>query len=230
MAILKKALDMRIALFFLLAMLMMQNGLAAVEPEQDIQRFFTTKKQRVSLDFARRKALRKKRINALKDGKDRPNVQQTITLNGYVIRTRGPSAVWMNGNSAIMEDADIPDGVEFTTIGKVKGVAVELTKSQGNKKVLLKTGQRMDGQSGAILEPYQGVFETLMDEDAKAGGSAAKDKKKSGSKKRAAKKKAVKKRKTKAGVSSDEAVLNEMISKRESFTKKIDFMNKLMGQ
>jgi hypothetical protein len=221
-----RVLDMRIAILFLLVVATslscaVVKEAKAVEPEASLGRFFTTKKQRISLDFARRKALRKKRLSALKKGKGSvQEYQNTVTLNGFVIRSKGPSAVWMNGKSAITKGGALPQGVELTPIGKVHGVSVKLKKVKGRRQVLLKTGQRMDGASGIILEPYEGIMQTLKD-DAKKDASAGKKKKKRSSKK---------KKKAAANISSDEAALNDMISKREGFTEKLNFMNKLIGQ
>ncbi|MBF0445571.1 MAG: hypothetical protein HQL68_08265 [Magnetococcales bacterium] len=231
MQILLRGLDMRIAILFILVVAISLSCVvvkeaAAAEPENSLGRFFTTKKERISLDFARRKALRKKRLSALKQGKDSvQEYQQTVTLNGFVIRSKGPSAVWLNGKTALNEEETLPEGVEITPIGKVQGVSVKLKKASGRQQVLLKTGQRMDGASGIVLEPYQGIMQTLKD-DAQQDGSSGK-KKKQKKKKKTSK---IKKKKTTANISPDEAALNDMISQREGFAKKLGFMNDLLGQ
>ncbi|MBF0381352.1 MAG: hypothetical protein HQL69_10060 [Magnetococcales bacterium] len=222
-------LDMRITMILLLSAVTFFGGLSlnqaqGVEKDTTLGRFFTTKKERISLDFARRKALRKKHLSALKKGKDSvQEYQQTVTLNGFVIRSKGPPAVWINGRTAINEDGnDLPPNLKLTPIGKGHGVSVKLKKMKGKKQVLLKTGQRMDGSSGIVLEPYQGVMQTLREDGAKGGDSSKKKKKK--------KKKKSTKKKASANISSDEAALNDMISQRQDFSKKLDFMNKLIGQ
>jgi hypothetical protein len=226
MKILLKGLDMRIAILFLLVLVISLSSTAvkeaaAVEPETSMGRFFTTKKERISLDYARRKALRKKRLSALKKGKNSvQEYQQTVTLNGFVIRSKGPSAVWINGKTAMTGGETLPEGIELTPIGKVHGVSIKLKKAKGRGQVLLKTGQRMDGASGIVLEPYQGVFQTLKDDTKKDGSSGTKKKKKASKKKK----------KATANISSDEAALNDMISQREGFAKKLGFMNDLLGQ
>ncbi|MBF0193757.1 MAG: hypothetical protein HQL71_04330 [Magnetococcales bacterium] len=223
-----RGLDMRVAILFLLlttsfSFVLLKDAVAQ-DQEATIGRFFTTKKERISLDYARRKALRKKRLSALKKGKDSvQEYQQTVTLNGYVIRSRGPSAVWLNGKSATQGGPALPEGVALTPIGKGHGVSVKLKRAKGKSHVLLKSGQRMDGASGVVLEPYQGIMQTLKD-DTKSGGNNNKKQKKQ------KKKTSKNKKQNSANISSDEAALNDMISKRQDFSEKINFMNKLIGR
>jgi hypothetical protein len=218
--------DMTASRFFLLLTVVMlcfpRPGGAANEVESEeepLGRLFTTPKQRVSLDFARQKAIRKKLLSS--GNKDNKRlVQDTIILNGFVIRSKGPSAVWMNGRSALSKDGGLPVGVKLTEIGNIHGVEVEVTKNKRKMQVQLKTGQRMDGASGVVLEPYEGVMQALE------GDAADKEKEKKLAEKRAA----VAKQKKSSSAKFDESSLEDMMSKREAFADKIGVLNKLIGQ
>ena len=211
---------------FLLAFFQIVSGDAAtlIDEEPSLGRLFTTPRQRVSLDLARRKALRKKQ-RSTKGSKQ--TIQQTVTLNGYVLRSNGPPAVWMNGRSALTPDGKLPPGVKLTSLGESHGVEVALTKSKRQKRVQLKTGQRMDGFSGKVLESYQGINLSFGRESGTSDTQSNSKRSSSSGKKTASKSPA--KQKTSSGALFGEKALNEMISKREKFTEKIGFLNKILG-
>ncbi len=194
----------------------------AAEVKPMLGRLFTTPGERDALNIARQRVLRKKLKGAVRKGVIKHDFQETITLDGFVLRSNGPPAIWMNGKSALRKDAALPKGVAFSKVGEVPGVEVEVKLGKRKRKVKLKTGQRMDGDSGMVLEHYEHI---QAPKDAKSKNSKAADKKK---KQQAAKKKKAKKASTSAKF--DESSLEDMMKKREAFAEKIGFMNKILGQ
>ncbi|MEO5354039.1 MAG: hypothetical protein H7835_12625 [Magnetococcus sp. XQGC-1] len=106
-------------------------------------RLFTTRAERKMIDTNRIWPVSKQK--SLREG---------IVLNGLVIRSAGPPAVWVDGRLDSGEKV-LPWEACF---GRYQGgvwVRVPGTRS----RVSLKVGQRFDGPTGSVLEPYQPAVE-----------------------------------------------------------------------
>jgi hypothetical protein len=105
--------------------------LQAVEA-QELGRLFFTQEQRAALD-ARRKARVPDKPTAVSV------VSPTTRLDGYVKRSRGPSTVWVNGES-IQENVAERDGRVGVSVG------------ESGARVGLKPGEVLDRGSGEVRD------------------------------------------------------------------------------
>ncbi len=105
--------------------------LQAVEA-QELGRLFFTQEQRAALD-ARRKARVPDKPTAVSV------VSPTTRLDGYVKRSRGPSTVWVNGES-IQENIAERDGRVGVSVG------------ESGARVGLKPGEVLDRGSGEVRD------------------------------------------------------------------------------
>ncbi|HAT49132.1 MAG TPA: hypothetical protein DCS88_02210, partial [Alphaproteobacteria bacterium] len=103
-------------------------------------RLFTTPRQRVALDHARRRVLLRVMRGEQNATLEAVAKEEKVALNGLLIRSGGPPAVWMDGNSAVMTSGGLPDGVDVAGMGRVQVVF-----PRSRRTVTLQVGQRFDG-------------------------------------------------------------------------------------
>jgi hypothetical protein len=126
--------------------------------EEELQRLFTTPKERAALNDTRSKP-KEQRIKVVetrsveKDEKSQPQLPSFITFNGLVIRSHGPSTVWINGTNDLSSHNLSGQGftVELDQIAK-KSVSIVLP---GNQKRTLKPGQIVNTLDGSIKENFE---------------------------------------------------------------------------
>lgn len=199
-----------------------QNSDTRAEEAETLGRLFTTPRQRLSLNLARRRALRAKMRGTPKAKQER----SVVTLNGIVKRSNGPSAVWINGRSALTENDELPPGVSIPKTGiNETGVMIRLPNTR--KRALFRVGQKMDSLAGTVVEPYQ----TTVEEEEQARKQAEADKKKKqAAENRAPTKGNAKAQKDRLGLGSDGAVLGDMMKQRESFKNRFGALTDMFGQ
>ncbi len=115
---------------------------------------FTTPEQRERLDRARAEATAEE---LAREPEPEPTPEQEaaaapkppprVHLRGFVRRSRGPSAVWVNGGNTL-EGAAVGEGL---AAGSVEGATVVVTLPDG-KRVRLKPGQIWDPESGTVVD------------------------------------------------------------------------------
>jgi hypothetical protein len=126
--------------------------------EEELQRLFTTPKERAALNDTRSKP-KQQRIKVVetrsveKEEKSPPQLPSFITFNGLVIRSHGPSTVWINGTNDLSNHNLSGQGftVELDQIAK-KSVSIVLP---GNQKRTLKPGQMVNTLDGSIKENFE---------------------------------------------------------------------------
>lgn len=120
--------------FLLFAVLL---AAAPAAPAQELGRVFFTPEQRATLD-ARRKA----RVP------DKPAAatvaSPTTRLDGYVRRSRGPTTVWVNGES-VPENAP-----EAPRLQEDRGVSINVGES--GRRTTLKPGETLDRGNGEVRD------------------------------------------------------------------------------
>ncbi len=111
--------------------------------DDDLQRLFTTAKQRVELNEARKKP---KSLTETQTGALKP--PPYITFNGLVTRTTGPTTIWLNNDNGLFQQG-------FTVAAEQRqGLAVPIRLS--NQKVItLKPGQTLNTLNGEIQENFE---------------------------------------------------------------------------
>ncbi|MEO5329049.1 MAG: hypothetical protein H7829_12495 [Magnetococcus sp. THC-1_WYH] len=187
-------------------------------------RLFTTPRQRVALDHARRRVLLRVMHGEQNATLEAVAKEEKVALNGLVIRSGGPPAVWMDGNSAVMASGELPDGVDVVGMGRVQVVF-----PRSGRTVTLQAGQRFDGGVGRVLESYEmvkrdeavlkGVRENPGKRtDAKDPGT--------GPTGAGAATPAV----DRLGLGADGAALSEMMQQRAAFQNRLGGLQSLMGQ
>lgn len=109
-------------------------------------RFFFTPEERATLDKQRLE-------NGLSiQQADSAPPMNSVTLNGHIKRSGGPSTVWLNG--VPQREGDTPKRVKITDKKHApEEVAVKLPDS--NRTYPLKVGQTLTPGSGEIREGYQ---------------------------------------------------------------------------
>ncbi|MBF0134092.1 MAG: hypothetical protein HQL75_16090 [Magnetococcales bacterium] len=190
-------------------------------------RLFTTPRQRVALDHARRRVLLRVMHGEQNATLEAVAKEEKVALNGLVIRSGGPPAVWMDGNSAVMASGELPDGVDVVGMGRVQVVF-----PRSGRTVTLQVGQRFDGGVGRVLESYEMV---KRDEAALKGvrehrgqGANAQGAKESGTGPTGAG--ATTSAVDRLGLGADGAALSEMMQQRAAFQNRLGGLQSLMGQ
>lgn len=120
-------------------------------PAFDRQRLFTTTEQREQLDAMR------DRIGTdaeLDEGEDpsaaaggsarQPEPQREIGVRGFVSRSGGPPALWLDGG----------EGPDATDRGRIEGREVVITLDDG-RTVRLKPGQVYDPERGEVIDAFR---------------------------------------------------------------------------
>lgn len=141
----------RLAVLVLAAVLPLGAGAGEVF---DDERLFTTPKQRERLDRARAGV----RVETPESGRppaladpEPPEPPPEVRLRGFVRRSGGRSAVWVNDRSTLGRHG-LGDDLEVQR-GRVEGSTVVIRLPDG-RTVRLKPGQRWDPESGRVVDDY----------------------------------------------------------------------------
>ena len=111
-------------------------------------RLFTTPQERAALN-----AERSKPTSTETDGEKLPlpKFPATITLNGLIVRSQGPSTVWINGKNEMYQPGFKVEINQRTGIT----VPISLQLSQSQRIVSLKPGQTINTLDGKVKESFQ---------------------------------------------------------------------------
>lgn len=141
----------RLALVPAAALALAPVAAAAAEP-----RLFTTAEQRERLDQLRAEATAEELAQAA-EPEPEPEAQATrpaeppppprVHLRGFIRRSDGPSAVWVNEGSTIQ---GIGEGIRIDS-GQIRGDSVVVRLPDG-RRVRLKPGQEWDPERGEVVD------------------------------------------------------------------------------
>jgi len=123
------------------------------ENEESLERLFTTKKERNSLNKARLKYTPKTMDSASEDDDGNPikvKKETKVVLNGFIKRSDGKSVVWINDSNTMGEELD-KQGIKVNT-KKMKKNLIQF--SVPGRKVSMKPGQAVDIANGKVIEVY----------------------------------------------------------------------------
>ncbi len=151
---------------------------------QRLGRLFSTPEERALLD-----ELRRERKIVAPDPQvteivpDTPTVEQ-VTINGVVLRSGGTNSAWINGRQ-VDAGARTREGVRVDT-SPADGGRVKITLPSGAETIDLKPGQKIDVDSGVVVEAYERasgaraytVFDRVAidgEESGEAGAAATSD-------------------------------------------------------
>lgn len=132
------------------AVLMMLPPIAGA---QRLGRLFSTPDERALLDELRREQqIVEPEPQAEEVFSDTPSVEH-VTINGIVLRSDGADSAWINGRQ-VDAGARTRDGVRVDT-SATRGGRVRITLPSGAETVDLKPGQKIDVESGVVVEAYE---------------------------------------------------------------------------
>lgn len=146
---------------------------------QRLGRLFSTPEERALLD-----ELRRERNIVAPDPQavvtavpDVPAVEQ-VTIDGVVLRSSGADSAWINGRQ-VSGGARTREGVRVDT-STSRGGRVKITLPSGADTIDLKPGQRIDVNSGVVVEAYERASDpggdTVFDRvSSEAGGTLEPD-------------------------------------------------------
>lgn len=128
----------------------------AASPQFDRERLFTTAEQRTYLDDLRdgtsvRRPPDERPRQAAVPERD-PEPPPSVRLQGFVRRSGGPPAVWVNDRSTLTGDRI--EGDLRVRSGRIEGSTVVVELPDG-RTVRLKPGQTWDPESGRVIESYR---------------------------------------------------------------------------
>lgn len=141
--------------------LMALPGAALAAPAFDDQRLFTTAAERQRLeelraagaDAAKREtAADAAGETAARRSRVEPRKLPPVELRGFVRRSDGPGAVWVNDGSTV-DDAPLPDDIRVRS-GRLDGATAVVTLPDG-RTVRLKPGQTWDPDTGRVVDSYE---------------------------------------------------------------------------
>lgn len=139
----------------LLAVMLVLAIAPAHGTEFEDQRVFTRQFEREKLDEIRAAMDRKRepepdttRARAVEKPPEVPEVR----LQGYILRSDGPPAVWLNERNTI--GGDRIDGNLRVESGRIQGQTVLIRLPDG-RHIRLKPGQRYDPDSGRVTDALQ---------------------------------------------------------------------------
>ncbi len=129
------------------ALLLMAVPVPAAGPS-----LFTTPEQRERLDRIRAEATAEELAREPEPEPEpevaaAPEPPPRVHLRGFVRRSRGPSAVWVNSGNTL-QGAAVGEGL---AAGRVEGATVVVTLPDG-KQVRLKPGQIWDPETGKVVD------------------------------------------------------------------------------
>ena len=129
-----------------------------VRAADNLGRLFFTPEQRAQLDIVRaqrdpRQPVVAETERAVSPPAPAPQGPDTVTYNGVVRRSDGKSTVWINGKP-IDERSRIRGSREVNVVGMRKDGAVYVAVPQASRTASLRVGQRLEVESGRIIDPY----------------------------------------------------------------------------
>lgn len=121
---------------------------------QRLGRLFSTSDERALLDELRRERqiVAPEQQSVVEIVPDTPSVEQ-VTINGVVLRSGGVNSAWINGRP-VDAGARTREGVRVDTSG-ARGGGVKITLPSGAETINLKPGQKIDVDSGVVIEAYE---------------------------------------------------------------------------
>ena len=146
---------------------------------QTFDRFFTTAAERRMLDDARAEFQAPAPVVPVQQpvaaAEPEGPVLPAITVSGVVLRGRGGDTSWING-TRIRPDEVTPEGIRVRPAGGADTL-VQIQLPDSRRPLSLKPGQRIDLETGAVLEVYErhadepreSVFDTLAPARTPAG-------------------------------------------------------------
>lgn len=141
-----------------LALVLAATPVLAASPAFDDQRLFTTDEQRAHLDDLREGTATSREP----EGDDRrrqaelPEIERepppSVRVQGFVRRSGGPPAVWLNDDSTLAGDRI--GGELRVHSGSIRGDTVTVELPDG-RIVRLKPGQTWDPESGRVVDSFR---------------------------------------------------------------------------
>lgn len=143
---------MKIARIWALAVVLLTASFVTHATEFTDQRVFTREDQRQRLDRAREQ-MRVSEGETAESGNE-PAVQKPpkvpeVHLQGFIRRSDGPPAVWLNDRSTLRGDRI--DGNLTVESGRIRGQTVLIRLPDG-RRIRLKPGQRYEPESGQVTD------------------------------------------------------------------------------
>jgi hypothetical protein len=144
---------MKIASSWALAIMLLSASFVTQSAEFSDQRVFTREDQRQRLDQARENMRAGDRETA--DSGNEPLVRKPppkvpeVHLQGFIRRSDGPPAVWLNDRSTLRGDRI--DGNLTVESGRISGQTVLIRLPDG-RRIRLKPGQRYEPESGQVTD------------------------------------------------------------------------------
>lgn len=140
-----------------LAGLALAAALLSVPHDVDAQRLgrlFSTPEERALLDGLRRdqRIIEPEPQSVVDIAPEVPMVEQ-VTIDGVVLRSSGANSAWINGQQ-VSGGARTRDGVRVDA-SAAGGGQVKITLPSGADTIDLKPGQKIDVNSGVVLEAYE---------------------------------------------------------------------------
>lgn len=137
---------------------------------QTLGRLFTTQEERVELDGLRNDPNYGQVVaaeQAVPEGEP-PPLPGNVTINGFVRRSNGRSATWVNGSRLLNGDST-REGIRLEMDDLAFGT-VRLVLPNGLDVLALKPGQRLDVLEGQVMESYQSNQEVGAGRAPRPGG------------------------------------------------------------
>lgn len=143
---------MKIAANRVLAVMLLTASFVTQSAEFSDQRVFTREDQRQRLDQAREQ-MRVSDGGAADSGNElavrKPPKVPEVRLQGFIRRSDGPPAVWLNDRSTLRGDRI--DGDLTVESGRITGQTVLIRLPDG-RRIRLKPGQRYEPESGQVTD------------------------------------------------------------------------------
>ena len=145
----------------LLLLLVLSGVTSASVGQQQFGRLFSTVEERLLLEERRREREFADPVqpvepsasaSATTNEKAEPVVSQ-LAINGYVIRSNGKGATWLNGRQ-VYQGGMTREGIQVHAPDGIAGY-VKITLPSIDDTIQLKPGQKVDVASGDVLESYQ---------------------------------------------------------------------------
>ena len=121
---------------------------------QRLGRLFSTPEERALLDELRRERhlVSPEPQSLVEVAPEIPNLEQ-VTIDGVVLRSSGANSAWINGRHVTGGDTT-REGVRVDT-SPAGGGRVKITLPSGVETIDLKPGQKIDVNSGVVVEAYE---------------------------------------------------------------------------
>ncbi|MDH3314667.1 MAG: hypothetical protein OER43_02720 [Gammaproteobacteria bacterium] len=121
---------------------------------QRLGRLFSTPEERALLDELRRdQRLVEPEPQSVVDMNPEVPMLEQVTIDGVVLRSSGANSAWINGQQ-VSGGARTRDGVRVDASAAGDG-QVKITLPSGADTIDLKPGQKIDVNSGVVLEAYE---------------------------------------------------------------------------